>query len=100
MNKKQIGLYLCECGGEISKRIDLDKIAELFEDVNLEVNVISMLCTPDTLEYLSQEINKYDRVIFAGCTPKRIEKTLRDVARKAGINPYLIHIVNLREQCA
>lgn len=100
MNKKQIGLYLCQCGGEISKRIDLDKIAELFEDVNLEVNVISMLCTPDTLEYLSQEINKYDRVIFAGCTPKRIEKTLRDVARKAGINPYLIHIVNLREQCA
>ncbi|MFW6127755.1 MAG: 4Fe-4S binding protein [Halobacteriota archaeon] len=99
MNRK-IGLYLCQCGGEVSQRIDLDRIAGVFEGGDVEVNITPMLCTPEGLDQLSQEINQYDRVIFAGCTPKRIEKTLRDVARKAGLNPYLTHIVNLREQCA
>lgn len=100
MNRKQIGVYLCQCGGEISQRIDLDKIAEIFGNEDVDVNITPMLCTPEGLDQLSQEINQYDRVIFAGCTPKRIEKTLRDTARKAGFNPYLTHIVNLREQCA
>ncbi|MFO7968140.1 MAG: CoB--CoM heterodisulfide reductase iron-sulfur subunit A family protein [Archaeoglobaceae archaeon] len=99
MNKK-IGLYLCQCGGEISQKVDLSKIGDIFRDEDLEVNVVPMLCTPEALEQLSREIVQYDRVIFAGCTPKRIEKTLRDVARKADVNPYLTHIVNLREQCA
>ncbi len=100
MNKKKIGLYLCQCGGEISQKVDLDKIRDILQDENLEVNSVPLLCVPDALDRLSKEINQYDRVIFAGCTPKRIEKTLRDVARKAGVNPYLTHVVNLREQCA
>lgn len=91
---------MCQCGGEISQKVDLDRVGDFFKSENIEVNIIPMMCTPEGLDQLSREIHQYDRVIFAGCTPKRIEKTLRDVARKAGVNPYLTHVVNLREQCA
>ncbi len=101
MNKKSVGLYLCQCGGEISQKVDLNRIEGSFkDDEGIEVNIIPMFCTPEGLEQLSKDVSHYERVIFAGCTPKRIESTLRDVARRAGVNPYLTHIVNLREQCA
>jgi len=89
-------IYLCNCNGEISKKVDFEQIRRFFQNVK----EFQMLCTPDALDFLSKDLSAYDKVIFAACTPKRIESSFRDVARKAGLNPFMIHIVNLREQCA
>lgn len=91
-------MYLCECNGEISKKINLDQVESSLQ--NVDVKKLPMLCTPEVISFLSQDISGYERAVFAACTPKRIESTFRNVARKAGLNPYLIQTVNLREQCA
>jgi len=98
--EKNIGVVLCDCGGEISKKIDLDMVTEVVSGFGYNVLRNNMLCTPENLEAFSDELHGFSRVVFAVCTPKRIESTMKKLAMEAGINPYLIQIVNIREQCA
>ncbi len=100
MSEKRELVYLCKCGGEISKKIDLDRVAGVISSEVERVVTVPMLCIPEVLNSLPEEISGFTHVIFGACTPKRIEGTLREVAKKAKINPFLIHVVNLREQCA
>jgi heterodisulfide reductase subunit A len=41
-----------------------------------------------------------NRIVFAGCSPREYEDVVRDACATAGLNPYLLEFVNLREQCA
>jgi heterodisulfide reductase subunit A len=41
-----------------------------------------------------------NRIVFAGYSPREYEDMVRDACAKAGLNPYLLEMVNLREQCA
>ena len=100
MVKKRRLVYLCECGGEISKKIDFNKVAKAISAEVEKVVTVPMLCIPEVLNSLPEEISGFTHVVFGACTPKRIESTLREVAKKAKINPFLTHVVNLREQCA
>ncbi len=43
---------------------------------------------------------KLDSVVIANCSPTLHERTFRDVASRAGINPYMVEIANIREQCS
>jgi heterodisulfide reductase subunit A len=97
MSEQRIGVYLCECGGEISNKVNLEKVTDA---IDARTITLPMLCTPEGLEEISKGISEFTHVVFAACTPKRIEKTFEDVVKKANLNPYLTHIVNLREQCA
>lgn len=99
-NEENIGVVLCECGGEISKNIDLNKVIEVISGLGYRVLRNNMLCTPENLDAFSEELFGLSRVVFAVCTPKRIENTMKKLAEEAGIHPYLIQIVNMREQCA
>jgi len=39
-------------------------------------------------------------VVIAACSPQFHEKTFRAVLAKAGLNPYVLEIANIREQCS
>ena len=39
-------------------------------------------------------------VVVAACTPRMHEATFRKALGDAGLNPYLLEIANIREQCA
>ncbi|MFX1366767.1 MAG: FAD-dependent oxidoreductase [Promethearchaeota archaeon] len=41
-----------------------------------------------------------NRVVVAACSPKIHESTYRNVLIEAGLNPYFLQMVNLREQCS
>jgi len=41
-----------------------------------------------------------NRVVVAACTPKIHESTFRAVLVEAGLSPYFLQIVNLREHCS
>lgn len=41
-----------------------------------------------------------DRIVVAACSPNVHEHTFRACASDAGLNPYLIDIANIREQCS
>jgi len=39
-------------------------------------------------------------VIVASCTPRTHEAIFRDTLRDAGLNPYLLEMANIRDQCS
>ena len=41
-----------------------------------------------------------DRVVIASCSPRLHEPTFRQMLERAGLNPYVLEMANLREQCS
>ena len=39
-------------------------------------------------------------IVIASCSPRMHETTFRKTAQAAGLNPYMVEIANLREQCS
>jgi len=104
MSGKNIGVYLCRCGGNIGDVVDVEKIADEvsgMDGVTL-TNVQDYLCSSAGQGQISDDITKglIDRVVISSCSPKLHLETFRSMAQKAGINPLLLEITNIREQCS
>ena len=100
----RIGVYVCHCGLNVAGVIDvvaLQEMATKLEDVVI-AREIQFLCSDSGQEGIIKDIkeNKIDRVVIAACSPRLHEKTFRHVMEKAGLNPYLMEMVNIREQCS
>ncbi|MCK4547002.1 MAG: CoB--CoM heterodisulfide reductase iron-sulfur subunit A family protein [Candidatus Eisenbacteria sp.] len=100
----RIGIFLCECAGEISSHIDLDDLAlraQACPDV-MYVGTRSLWCSPDGLSALNSLIagKQLDRVIIAGCSPRTHGILFRSQVEEVGLNWNFCQIVSLREHCA
>jgi heterodisulfide reductase subunit A len=51
---------------------------------------------------IKNDIQNYDldRVVIAACSPRMHEPTFKRVLADAGLNPYMLEMVNIREQCS
>lgn len=102
--KGRIGVYICSCGTNISDNIDFDDLIQFSSSLDdvAYVKDYNLFCSEEGKEFLADDIlkEKPDRVVIAACSPKEHEKTFRDVLQKAGMNPYLFQMVNIREQVA
>ncbi len=101
---ERIGVYVCKCGPNIGDAIDTDAIVN---DVKRMEGVVTakshnILCSEDGQKFLKEEIKKekLSRVVIAACTPKQYEQTFMRICEEAGLNPYLLAMTNIREQCA
>jgi heterodisulfide reductase subunit A len=99
-----IGVYICECGPNIKDRIDIDKVIEEISSKEhvKTVKKFSLLCSNDGKKFLEDDIKKEEltHIVVAACSPKDHEQTFMNVCERAGVNPYLFQLVNIREQCA
>ena len=102
--KVGVGIYLCSCGTNISETIDIDELSRFSSSLDTVAYVKSndLLCSEEGKQFIAEDIirQKPDRVVIVACTPKEHEKTFRNVLQKAGLNPYLFQMVNIREQVA
>lgn len=102
--RSRIGVYICSCGTNISENLDIDQLVRFSSGLEnvAYVKTHALLCSEDGKSHISDDIikEKPDRIVIVACTPKEHEKTFRNVLRKAGINPYLFQMVNVREQVA
>jgi heterodisulfide reductase subunit A len=59
-------------------------------------------CSDDTQTKIEQIIKKknLNRVVVAACTPRTHEPLFRETCTKAGLNPYLFDMANIRDQCS
>jgi heterodisulfide reductase subunit A len=98
------GLFLCECGPNIADAIDLDRIAQSVNKDSMVTKIERhrLLCSEDGKKFLASSIqtNGFDRIVIAACSPKQHESTFMEVMAKIGMNPHLMQMVNIREQCA
>jgi heterodisulfide reductase subunit A len=102
--RERIGVYVCECGPNIKDALHHDEVVKFVQGLENVVLAKSfgLLCSEEGKELVGKEIKEHNltRVVIAGCSPKEHENTFKEVLRHAGLNPFLLQIANIREQCA
>ena len=99
-----IGVYVCHCGLNIARTVDCRRVAEtasLLDEVTISKD-IGYACSEPGQQQIKDDILEHglDRVVVASCSPRLHEPTFRQMLQSAGINPYLLEMANLREQCS
>jgi heterodisulfide reductase subunit A len=104
MSGRKIGVYVCQCGGNIGDYVDVDKVVEEIKgDDDVVVARSAMFtCSDATQQEIVQDAQEQglDALVVASCSPKLHTVTFRDVAKRAGMNPFQYTQVNVREQCS
>ncbi len=95
---------MCHCGLNIAGVVDCEAVAEFAE--GLPGVVVSQhdpyLCSEPGQNLIKKDIEEQglDRIVVASCSPRLHEPTFRHCVSEAGLNPYLLEMANLREQCS
>ncbi len=101
MNSR-IGVYICQCGSNISDHVDVEKVREVVEKEEGVVlaKVTMFACADSTQQEIARDIEeqKLDGMVVASCSPKLHLGTFRSVAERAGLNRYNYVQSNIREQ--
>jgi heterodisulfide reductase subunit A len=100
----RVGVYVCHCGLNIAGVVDCAAVAEYAEGLD---NVVvarhdGYCCSEPGQMRIKEDIAEYglNRVVVASCSPRLHEPTFRLCVAEAGLNPYLMEMANLREQCS
>ena len=100
----RIGVFVCHCGRNISATVEIDKVVEVigrYPDV-AHCEDYKYLCSEPGQSLIKEKIKekKLSGVVVAACSPSLHEITFRRTVEKSGLNPYLLEIANIREQCS
>jgi len=101
---QRVGVFVCWCGSNIAATVDVEKVAEVLAK---EPGVVfsthyQYMCSQAGQEMIQESIRKYNLtgVVICSCSPRMHENTFRKTCEKAGLNPYMVEIANIREQCS
>jgi heterodisulfide reductase subunit A len=100
----RVGVFICDCGINISGSIDVPNVVKFAQSLDsvvyAEENVYT--CSQDTQKKIADLIKEHNlnRVVIAACTPRTHEPVFKTGLKEAGLNPYLLDMVNIREQCS
>lgn len=102
--RRRLGVFVCQCGGNISDFVDVEKIREdVRREGDVAVSEVQMFaCSDASQQEMVAQIRekKLDGIVVCSCSPKLHTATFRGVAQRAGLNPYEYSQVNIREQCS
>lgn len=104
MSEPRVGVYVCHCGHNIAGTVDVEHVAEWA--MGLPNVVVSrdnkFMCASTGQEQIEQDIKEFDltHVVVASCSPHMHEKTFRNACARAGLNPYLFEMANIREHAS
>lgn len=99
-----IGVWICDCGGTLADRLHVEAILRNLGDLPevAWVKCHTALCRPEGLEAWKTAVGGHtvDGVVIGACSPALHEETFRTASKEAGLNPYVLAMANIREQCA
>jgi len=100
----RIGVYICHCGVNIAANVDVAQVAEFAATLPGVVVARDYLymCSDPGQALIQQDIEEQglNGVVVASCSPRMHEPTFRGAAQQVGLNPYLVEMANIREQCS
>jgi heterodisulfide reductase subunit A len=104
MSVQKIGVFVCWCGSNIAATVDVAQVVAAVKnipDVAFAADY-KYMCSEGGQELIHTAIkeHKLNRIVVCSCSPRMHEVTFRNCAEAAGINPYLVEIANIREQCS
>ncbi|MCE5198435.1 MAG: FAD-dependent oxidoreductase [Armatimonadota bacterium] len=100
----RIGVFICHCGINIASVVDVEKVVEAAKDmpfVAYAENAV-YVCADNTQDRMKELIKEHNlnRLVVASCTPRTHEALFRETARECGLNPFLVDMANIRDQCS
>ena len=99
----RIGVYICHCGTNIAGVINPTEVAEWTSHLPNVVRSVDTLyaCADSGQTLIKEDIKKYklNRVVVSACSVRMHENTFRKAVSEAGLNPFLMEMANIREQC-
>jgi len=100
----RVGVFVCDCGLNIAGAVDCQAVSEYAETIPDVACVVrnKYTCADPGQNEIKNAIREHrlNRVVVASCTPRQHEPTFRACVAEAGLNPYLMEMANLREQCS
>lgn len=101
---QRIGVFVCHCGSNIAATVDVKKVVEmaLREPGVFHAEDYPYMCSEAGQSRIAAAIKEkgLTGIVVCSCSPRMHETTFRKAAEKAGINPYLVEIANIREHCS
>lgn len=101
---QRIGVFVCHCGSNIAATVDVKKVVEmaLRELGVFHAEDYPYMCSEAGQSRIAAAIREkgLTGIVVCSCSPRMHETTFRKAAEKAGINPYLVEIANIREHCS
>ena len=101
---QRIGVFVCHCGTNIAGTVDVSRVAQLAlkEPGVVHAEDYPYMCSEAGQSRMAAAIKEHHLtgVVVCSCSPRMHEATFRKCAEKNGINPYMVEIANIREQCS
>jgi len=101
---KRVGVFVCRCEPSIDGVIDTQNVVDFSTSLPNVVHAerLTYGCMESDLEHIRQTIEArgLNRVVVAGCSARTHGPLFQRTIRQAGLNPYLLSMANIREQCA
>ena len=101
---QRVGVFVCWCGSNIAGTVDVKAVAEALKS---EPGVVfstdyQYMCSQAGQDLIKDAVkeHKLTGIVVCSCSPRMHEATFRKTAAAAGINPYMVEIANIREQCS
>ncbi len=99
-----IGVFLCKCGKNIAGTVDIDQLAKEIEKIPAVklVKVNTYTCSDPGQVEIEESIreNGIEKIVVAACSPRLHGPTWKTLLRRVGVNPSLVEVANIREQCS
>ena len=101
---QKIGVFVCWCGSNIAATVDVQAVSDALSHepgVVFSTNY-QYMCSQAGQDMIAEKIRELGLtgVVVCSCSPRMHEATFRKTCEKAGLNPYMVEIANIREQCS
>jgi heterodisulfide reductase subunit A len=98
----RVGVFICDCGSNIAGVVKVSEVVEYAKGLRgvAFADEGKWSCSVDYLARLKEAIKEHNlnRVVIASCTPRTHEPLFKQTVKEAGLNPYLLEFVSIREQ--
>ncbi len=100
----RVGVFVCHCGENIGRTVDCAGVADALRDHPGVAHSCDYkyMCSDPGQQLIKDAIKEHrlDGVVVSACSPHMHEKTFRRATSQADLNPFLMEMANIREQCA
>jgi heterodisulfide reductase subunit A len=98
------GVFLCQCGGNISGVLDLDDLATHVTGMDgvVSVAVNQFMCGTEGHQLITDAVEErgLDHLVVASCSPRFQGPTFERIARDLRLGENAVAFANLREGCS
>ena len=98
------GVFLCQCGGNISGVVDLEPLAEHARALDgvVEVDINQFMCGTEGRAMIEKAVEErgLDHFVIASCSPRFQGPTFERIARELKLGENSVAFGNIREGCS